>query len=102
VTAKRLPVRFHPDAAAELLSAAEFFGTQGVGLGSRFLDDVDRALVLLRTQPEIGTLATGDIRLWSLRTFPYRLAYRVKDATIEVLAVAHHRRRPRYWRRRGM
>lgn len=33
--------------------------------------------------------------------FPYDIVYRVTTADLEVLAVAHHRRRPGYWRRRA-
>ena len=32
--------------------------------------------------------------------FPYDVVYRAHVDAIEVLALAHHRRRPGYWRRR--
>jgi hypothetical protein len=32
--------------------------------------------------------------------FPFSLVYRVRHAEIEIVAVAHHRRRPGYWRSR--
>ncbi len=31
------------------------------------------------------------------RSFPYYLAYTSTDQRVTVLAVAHERRRPRYW-----
>jgi plasmid stabilization system protein ParE len=34
-----------------------------------------------------------------LKKFPYSLIYELGEDTITVLAVAHHRRRPGYWRR---
>jgi len=39
-------------------------------------------------------------RRFPLRRFPYLLIYREKEAVIEILAVAHGRRRPGYWRER--
>jgi hypothetical protein len=35
-----------------------------------------------------------------MRRFPFSLIYRVDRDTIAILAVAHHSRRPGYWRRR--
>ena len=35
-----------------------------------------------------------------LRRFPFFLVYRVRDERVEIVAVAHARRRPGYWRRR--
>lgn len=36
-----------------------------------------------------------------LRRFPYSVIYEVLGSTITVLAVAHHRRKPNYWRPSG-
>jgi mRNA-degrading endonuclease RelE of RelBE toxin-antitoxin system len=35
-----------------------------------------------------------------LLRFPYRIIYEVRENELVVLAVAHDRRRPGYWRRR--
>jgi mRNA-degrading endonuclease RelE of RelBE toxin-antitoxin system len=37
-------------------------------------------------------------RMRTLRRFPYSVIYEVLGNTVTVLAVAHHRRRPGYWR----
>ena len=36
-----------------------------------------------------------------LRRFPYSVIYEVMGTTVTVLAVAHHRRKPNYWRPSG-
>jgi plasmid stabilization system protein ParE len=33
-----------------------------------------------------------------LHRFPYSVIYEVQDGTVTILAVAHHRRSPSYWR----
>lgn len=38
-----------------------------------------------------------DIRRAGLRRFPFNVLYRVIGAEVQILAVAHHRRRPAYW-----
>jgi len=41
-----------------------------------------------------------DIRSAKLRRFPYRVVYVIVGDDIDVLAVAHAKRRPAYWRAR--
>lgn len=45
-------------------------------------------------------LLDPDIRSAKVKRFPYRVVYVIVDNTVEVLAVAHAKRRPAYWRRR--
>ncbi len=37
-------------------------------------------------------------RHWVLKRFPYSVFYEVQENTVTVLPIAHHRRRPGYWR----
>lgn len=41
-----------------------------------------------------------DIRSAKVERFPYRIVYIVVGEDVDVLAVAHAKRRPAYWRRR--
>lgn len=34
-----------------------------------------------------------------LHRFPYSVVYEVKGSTVTILAVAHHRRKPNFWRK---
>jgi len=45
-------------------------------------------------------LLPPDIRSIKVRRFPYRVVYVVLADTIDVIAVAHAKRRPGDWRRR--
>lgn len=38
-----------------------------------------------------------DTRLIRMNRFPYKVYYREASGSIQVLAVAHHRRKPGYW-----
>lgn len=92
-------VRFHPDARAELLDAATYYEERADGLGGQFIDEAQRVLDLLAGSPGLGSpvVGHGALRLWPLRRFPYYVIYRAGEDAIFVLAVAHERRRPRYW-----
>lgn len=92
--------RFHPDAEAEINEAASFLELESPGLGKVFLDDLEHAIELIVSHPEIAPLIQGRARRKAFRRFPYSLIYSVVGDEIRILAVSHHRRRPFYWRSR--
>lgn len=47
-----------------------------------------------------GMAESLDVRRMPVARFPYYLAYLVIDDGVRVLAIAHDRRRPAYWKGR--
>ncbi|MEP7213207.1 MAG: type II toxin-antitoxin system RelE/ParE family toxin [Acidobacteriota bacterium] len=70
-------------------------------LGNGFLDDVQRSIDRLCLHPNTGTILSGELRSSRLSRFPFSLIYYIEPDSIVVVAVAHHSRRPGYWRERG-
>jgi toxin ParE1/3/4 len=72
-----------------------------IGLGGDFLQMVDRAIGRIERTPQSGSPAPGvedaAIHRASVRRFPYHVVYIVLPDRVQVLAVAHQRRRPQYW-----
>lgn len=95
------PTVFHPLAETDFAEGVEFYAKRSRRLAAGFADAVDDALAFVRSRPEAGTPLRGGLRSWLLRRFPYRLIYREEPDRIYILAVAHHRRRPEYWRDRS-
>ena len=95
------PVVLLPDAEDELADAAEFLEQRVLGLGERLTAEVEHALGRLAENPHVGPDLGGGMRKLRTRRFPYNLIYRTEPARVLVLAVAHQRRRPEYWRGRG-
>jgi len=93
-------VRFYPEAELELLETADFYDHERPGLGTDFLDEVDRALRGAVEYPEASPLALGLTRKLVLKRFPYLVMYYLSGDRVVVSAVAHQRRRPDYWRDR--
>jgi plasmid stabilization system protein ParE len=93
---------FHPAAREEFVAAAEYYDAAAPGLGGRFLVAVRRATELALAHPEAGApRGSAGVRRVLVSGFPYDVVYRVRDDGLEVLAVAHQRRRPGYWRDRA-
>jgi plasmid stabilization system protein ParE len=92
--------RFLPPAEDEMIEASRFYQREAAGLGFEFLDDVERVVDALREYPKFGRSIGRGLRRALLRRFPFSLIYADEPDEILIVAVAHQRRRPGYWRRR--
>jgi toxin ParE1/3/4 len=98
------PVRFAPAAEEELVVAADFFEKEA-GLGRDFIVAAHEAASRVPALPKSYPLARGvpwqlSVRRCPIRRFRYALFFIELPDQFRVLAVAHERRRPFYWRRR--
>jgi plasmid stabilization system protein ParE len=94
------PYSFHPKAEAELSEAAAHYESQVTGLGRAFAAEAERIISLLRTHPDTGSSLGLRRRRMSMDRFPYWIVYQRDPESLLIIAVAHFRRRPGYWRRR--
>ena len=97
------PWHLHPDVLVELRSAAQWYEERATGIGEEFVARFERHLDAAASHEYPGTpvpyVRRADIR-WLLLTprFPYGIVFLLDPRTI--IALAHLRRRPGYWRRR--
>jgi toxin ParE1/3/4 len=94
------PAEFHPQTEAEFAGHVDFYWERAPGLPAEYAAAVEEALTFIRTRPGAGAPVRGMLRSWRVRRFPYNIIYREEPERIYVLALAHHRRRPEYWRGR--
>jgi toxin ParE1/3/4 len=88
---------YHPQARAELISAAQYYEQRVEGLGLQFLMAVDAAANLAKADPFRAKADDKGRRKWRVKRFPYHFIYKVKDQQVFVLAIAHASRKPGYW-----
>jgi plasmid stabilization system protein ParE len=93
-------LRLHPAAQRELDEAAAYYDAESPGLGSAFLREFGHALQQICAFPEPAPVGLGSVRVRVLVTFPYSLHYALLGEDVLVLSLAHHGRRPFYWRDR--
>ena len=94
-------LRLHDAADLELNEAADFYDLESPGLGDVFLYDVERAFAQIREFPDAAPSVAPGVRKLVLAKFPFMLIYSVRVDVIRVLAAAHQRKRPYYWRGRS-
>lgn len=98
-------IRVLEAAADEAVEAAARYELQQPGLGIDFEHAVDAALDLLEEEfvPLVsmpGTAGTHGAKRIILKRFPYDVVVKERDGEFLVIAIAHHSRRPGYWRDR--
>lgn len=95
------PAELVREAEADLLEAAAFYESQRAGLARRFLAAVERVVGHAAERPLAGAPLGGAIRRYLVPGFPYAVIYDAAREPVRVLAVAHLRRHPQYWRGRS-
>ena len=95
-----MTVVYDPAAAQELQDAIDYYAAISQRLSGRLLDDVEATVGRIEQMPHAWPPVRRGLRRCLLSIFPYQIIYRIEGETIRVLAVAHHRRRPGYWRKR--
>jgi toxin ParE1/3/4 len=93
-------VRFHDEARVELVEQVVYYESSSPGLGDRFNTEVERAVARATEFPGLGSPHKYGTRRVFPKNFPFSVVYLVQGTVIVVLAVAHFRRKPTYWRRR--
>ena len=93
-------VVFHPEASEEYAAALEWYARCGEHLGQSFEQEIERAVQFVAASPERWARYGSYHRRILVRRFPYILVYLLKGTRIWIVAVAHGRRKPGYWRSR--
>ena len=96
-------LELHPEARAELRSAALWYDERRPGLGDEFIAEVSATLDRIGDAPESyppwprTRAADPVIGKATTKRFPYVIAFEKHEKHVLVLAVAHAKRRPLYW-----
>lgn len=95
-----MQLELHPEATSEAREARLWYAERSSEAATRFFLELERALDLIAESPSRWPVRAG-VRKYVMRRFPFVIVFRVHDSTVEVLAIAHARRRPGYWKERA-
>ena len=96
-----ISVVFDPDARAEFLEAVQYYEDSQTGLGRRFRVAVEAAVKSITESPFRYRVLHPPFRRYLLPNFPYAIIYCIEPENILIIAVAHTKRKPGYWIKRG-
>jgi toxin ParE1/3/4 len=93
----------HTEARKELDAAIAYYEAQKVGLGLDLLSEVEKTILKIQQNPNLGTPHRIEgIRRYAIQRFPYLIFYTELEEVIWVMAIAHGKRKPNYWKQRNM
>jgi plasmid stabilization system protein ParE len=95
-----IAVRLHPLAADEVKSAHTWYSDRGIAAAEEFLKELDAAMAAVVGAPDRWPSIHIRYRRFLLHKFPFSVVYVQRQGYVEVIAIAHHRRRPGYWKHR--
>lgn len=78
---------FRPLATIEILEAYDWYELQKEGLGSDFLEELDRFIQQLLINPHTHSFYEATIRQGKINRFPYVVVYEVFETDIIVYSV---------------
>jgi plasmid stabilization system protein ParE len=94
------PYRFLDDADQEFHEQIGYYLGVSMVTAAKFVDEVHAAVHDVREFPRSGSPISSSIRQRVLATFEFSVLYADLPGEIVVVAIAPHRRRPGYWRKR--
>jgi hypothetical protein len=93
-------VDLHYDAIAEARDARLWYATRSAQAEERFRSELEKAVEAIRESPERWPADEDGLRKARLPGFPFSLLYWTDGRDSHVVAVAHAKRRPGYWKSR--
>ena len=96
----RTRVVFHPGASEDYEAAFAWYFAHGGSIARDFEREVERCLRLIAENPLRWPKFDEKHRRMLVRKFPYSIVYELINQEIAVVAIAHGRRKPYYWRGR--
>jgi plasmid stabilization system protein ParE len=93
-------VRFHPAAAQEAESTYDWYAARSAEAAHGFREELRRAIDMVAASPRSWPRYGSRAQRYVFPRYPFTLVYILRGDDVEVVAVAHGRRRPGYWRAR--
>ncbi len=84
-------------AQADYNEALRWYAQRSAQAAQSFEEELDRAVNRIDADPRQFPLCDAQHRFCILRRFPFQLIYREVAEQVEIVAVAHAKRKPRFW-----
>src|SRR5215212_11179024 len=88
------------EASEEVEEARRWYRERSEPAEGAFLEELDHAIAVVAEAPQRWPKHIAGTRRYVFPTFPYSLIYFLENQVLQIVAVAHEKRRPGYWRKR--
>lgn len=91
---------FLDEARQEYEDAVEWYRDKGPRTAAAFVAEMRTALARIRDMPFTWSADVAGAQRILLHRYPYKVVYRVLEGRVVIIAIAHQKRAPGYWRYR--
>lgn len=95
------PLAYHPEARSEIAAAHEWYRRQSMQAADGFLEELIPALDRVQERPGLYPRYLYGTQRLVLRRYPFSIVFREQTRSIQIVAIAHAKRRPGYWKGRN-
>lgn len=94
------PFRFHPEAKEDFRDALRWYRTQSPIASAEFRKTVSGAIRNVAQSPQLWPKYLHGTRRFVIHRFPFSVVYLDDPDILTIIAVAHSKRKPGYWKHR--
>lgn len=95
------PVIFHPEAEVELEHEVDYYEQRSAGLGNELRIEIETAVGDILLNLIVYAKFPGTpCRVKVLHRYPFSVIFEDRPHALTIYALAHHRRKPGYWKSR--
>jgi plasmid stabilization system protein ParE len=91
-------IRFSSESFAEAEAAQQWYAERSLPAGKAFLEELTHAVERVSDAPEQWPRYIEGTRRYVFHRFPFSIIYREIGNDLVIVAVAHGKRRPGYWK----
>jgi plasmid stabilization system protein ParE len=96
-----MPVDLLPGARRDFDDSLDWYTARSTVAAEQFSSAIDATLATIAADPTRFAAVDAIHRDCLVPRFPYRIIYRIEPTQILVVAIAHAKRRPGFWKARG-
>lgn len=93
-------IELHPEAIAEARDARQWYEERSSVAANAFMAELDLAIDRICESPNRWATYFHGTRRYLLIRFPFLVVYRESKDKLQVIAIAHGKRKPGYWHHR--
>lgn len=93
-------IAVHSEATVELREAIAYYEGLSSGLGRQFFEEVSEFVRRIASNPTRYSERVAGVRRANLDRFPFHIHYLLGKNSVAIVAIAHDKRRPFYWKDR--
>lgn len=91
---------YHAEAFDEYREAVSHYKNISLNVANQFVINVEHGVALIREQPHAWSIVSKNIRRSIVKGYPYSIFFSEFNGKIYILAMAHQKRKPNYWKKR--